>query len=152
MTTQIKTINCNLFRVPLAEVMNDAKHGDHTQFELVTTTITLGDGTHGTGYTYTGGKGGHAIKAMVDNDIAPALLGKDGSEIDAIYDFLVLRTKLESDEESASADSGQRSDSNSLTTYVLYNAQRTLTGARLARKYTKVRTVRLYIVYYTNTY
>ena len=88
MSTQIKTVDCTLFRVPLPEVMNDAKHGDHTHFELVTTTITLDDGTQGTGYTYTGGKGGHAIKAMVDHDIAPALLGKDGSEIDVIYDFM----------------------------------------------------------------
>ncbi len=88
MKAQIKTINCTLFRVPLPEVMNDAKHGDHTHFELVTTTIFLDDGTHGTGYTYTGGKGGHAIKAMVEHDIAPALIGKDASDIDALYDFM----------------------------------------------------------------
>jgi len=68
--------------------MNDAKHGDHTHFELVTTTITLEDGSQGTGYTYTGGKGGHAVKAMVDFDIAPALIGKDASDIDGIYDFM----------------------------------------------------------------
>jgi len=88
MGTLIKTINCTLFRVPLPEVMNDAKHGDHTHFELVTTTITLDDGTQGTGYTYTGGKGGKAIKAMVDYDIATALIGKDASDIDALYDFM----------------------------------------------------------------
>jgi len=74
--------------MPLPEVMNDAKHGDHTHFELITTTITLEDGTHGTGYTYTGGKGGHAIKAMVDHDIAPALIGKNGGDIDGIYNFM----------------------------------------------------------------
>ncbi len=88
MFTRIKTIDCNLFRVPLPEVMNDAKHGDHTHFELITTTIQLEDGTLGTGYTYTGGKGGHAIKAMVVHDIAPALIGKDGKDIDALYDFM----------------------------------------------------------------
>ncbi|SIS67644.1 L-alanine-DL-glutamate epimerase [Zobellia uliginosa] len=88
MGTSIKSVDCKLFRVPLPEVMNDAKHGDHTHFELVTSTITLEDGSTGTGYTYTGGKGGNAIKAMVDYDIAPALIGKDGSDIDGIYDFL----------------------------------------------------------------
>ena len=88
MTAFIKEIDCNLFRVPLPEVMNDAKHGDHTHFELVTTTITLDDGTRGTGYTYTGGKGGHAIKAMVDYDIAPALIGKDGLDVEGVYDFM----------------------------------------------------------------
>ena len=88
MEAKIKNIDCKLFKVPLPEVMNDAKHGDHTHFELVTTTITLDDGTHGTGYTYTGGKGGHAIKAMVEHDLAPALIGKVGSDIDGIYDFM----------------------------------------------------------------
>ena len=88
MEAKIKNIDCKLFKVPLPEVMNDAKHGDHTHFELVTTTISLDDGTHGTGYTYTGGKGGHAIKAMVEHDLAPALIGRIGSDIDGIYDFM----------------------------------------------------------------
>ncbi|TQO37534.1 L-alanine-DL-glutamate epimerase-like enolase superfamily enzyme [Arenibacter algicola] len=88
MEAKIKNIDCKLFKVPLPEVMNDAKHGDHTHFELVTTTISLDDGTHGTGYTYTGGKGGHAIKAMVEHDLAPDLIGRIGSDIDGIYDFM----------------------------------------------------------------
>lgn len=50
-------------------------HNSH--FELVTTTITLEDGSTGTGYSYTGGKGGYAIKAMIDHDLAPVLSGKE---------------------------------------------------------------------------
>ncbi|WP_282165839.1 mandelate racemase/muconate lactonizing enzyme family protein [Cellulophaga baltica] len=88
MSTAIKSIISKLFKVPLPEVLNDAKHGDHTHFELITTTITLEDGSEGTGYTYTGGKGGHAIKAMIDHDFAGVLLGKDGTDIDGIYDFM----------------------------------------------------------------
>ena len=88
MGSKIKKVVSKLFKVPLPEVLNDAKHGDHTHFELVTTTITLEDGSEGTGYTYTGGKGGHAIKAMIDHDFAAVLVGKDGSDIDGIYDFM----------------------------------------------------------------
>lgn len=88
MDTHISRIESKLFRVPLPEVLNDAKHGDHTHFELVTTTVTLHDGSEGTGYTYTGGKGGHSIKAMIDHDMAPALIGKDGTDVEGIYDFL----------------------------------------------------------------
>lgn len=88
MSTKIKSLETKLFKVPLPEVLNDAKHGDHTHFELVTTTITLEDGSTGTGYTYTGGKGGHAIKAMVKNDFASVLIGKDGTDIDGLYDFM----------------------------------------------------------------
>lgn len=84
----IKNIETRLFKVPLSEVLVDAKHGNHDHFELVTTTITLENGSQGTGYTYTGGKGGYAIKAMIDHDLAPVLLGKDGTDIDAIYDFM----------------------------------------------------------------
>ena len=36
--TQIKQVETKLHAVPLAEVLSDAKHGDHTHFELVTVT------------------------------------------------------------------------------------------------------------------
>jgi len=88
MSTKIQKVECSLFKVPLAEVLSDAKHGDHTHFELVTTTVTLEDGSQGTGYTYTGGKGGWSIKAMVDHDFAPALIGQDGTDVDGLYDFM----------------------------------------------------------------
>lgn len=88
MNNQIKDIKVRLFEVPLPEVLSDAKHGDHYHFELVTTTITLNDGSHGTGYTYTGGKGGRAIKAMIEYDFKEALIGKNGADIEGIYDFL----------------------------------------------------------------
>ncbi len=88
MNSQIKDIEIQLFEVPLPEVLSDAKHGDHYHFELVTATITLNDGSQGTGYTYTGGKGGRAIVAMLEHDFKEVLIGKDGTDIDGIYDFL----------------------------------------------------------------
>ena len=88
MSNIITKIETQLFQVPLPEVLSDAKHGDHFFFELVTTTITLDNGLQGTGYTYTGGKGGYAIKAMVEHDLAPVIMGKDGSDIEGIYDFM----------------------------------------------------------------
>ena len=88
MNTKIKNIKAQLFEVPLPEVLSDAKHGDHFHFELVTVTITLENGMEGTGYTYTGGKGGHAIKAMIEHDLAPAIIEKDGTDIAHIYDFM----------------------------------------------------------------
>lgn len=84
----IKTVTVRAFDVPLAEVLTDAKHGDHTHFELVTATITLEDGREGTGYTYTGGKGGRAIAAMIDHDLTPFLLGKDATAVEDLYDAM----------------------------------------------------------------
>ena len=88
MSSLIKNVEARIFKVPLPEVLNDAKHGDHTHFELITATITLEDGSQGTGYTYTGGKGGFAIKAMIDHDLSPALIGEDGDDIEKLYDMM----------------------------------------------------------------
>jgi hypothetical protein len=85
---QIRQVLARRFQIPLSEVLSDAKHGDHTHFELITVTITLDDGSQGTGYTYTGGKGGHAIRAMVEHDLAPMLTGRDATDIDALYDAM----------------------------------------------------------------
>lgn len=84
----ITAIKARLFKVPLAEVLVDAKHGDHTHFELVTCTVTLADGRVATGYTYTGGWGGHAILAMIEHDLTPCLLGRDAFEVERIHDDL----------------------------------------------------------------
>ncbi|MXU65166.1 mandelate racemase/muconate lactonizing enzyme family protein [Oceanomicrobium pacificus] len=86
--TEIRSVTATLYQVPLAEVLVDAKHGDHHFFELVTVTIRTSDGLEGTGYTYTGGKGGHAIKAMVDHDLAPFLIGQDAAGVEALYDAM----------------------------------------------------------------
>lgn len=88
MSYHIKTVEPRLFRVPLREPLADAMHGVHTHFELVTATVTLENGLSGTGYTYTGGKGGYAIKAMIAHDLGPALLGKEAQDVEALYDFM----------------------------------------------------------------
>lgn len=86
--SKIEDIGAQLFKVPLAETLTDAKHGDHTHFELVTVTIGLGDGSEGTGYTYTGGKGGRAILAMIEHDLAPFLIGKDAADVEVLYEAM----------------------------------------------------------------
>lgn len=85
---QQSPINVRLYNVPLAEILVDAKHGEHTHFELITVTVELENGKSGTGYTYTGGKGGKAIKAMIEFDLATLLLGKDAADVDALYDAM----------------------------------------------------------------
>ena len=85
---QITSVEARLFNVPLDEVLVDAKHGTHTFFQLITATITLDDGSTGTGYTYTGGKGGHAIKAMIEHDLAPFLIGQDATNVEELYEAM----------------------------------------------------------------
>lgn len=87
--TTITAVNLQLFKVPLHEPMGDAKHGMHTHFELITATVTTQDGIVGTGYTYTGGRGGYAILAMLEHDLVPLLLGKDSADIAARYEEML---------------------------------------------------------------
>ncbi len=84
----IKKVSVNHFLVPLAEVLTDAKHGDHTHFELVVCEIEDEDGVVGTGYTYTGGKGGYAIKAIIEHDLRDFLVGKNANGIDQMLDAM----------------------------------------------------------------
>ena len=88
MSGQIECVFTQLFRIPLRQVLNDAMHGDHTHFELITTTITLDNGETGTGYTYTGGVGGNAIAAMIKTDLAPWLIGKDARSIEQLNEAM----------------------------------------------------------------
>ncbi len=84
----ITEVDARLYQVPLAEVLTDAKHGDHTHFELVTATLRLSDGIEGTGYTYTGGRGGHAVLAMIEHDLAPFLTGQQAGNVEGLYDAM----------------------------------------------------------------
>ena len=84
----IADVRIRRFEVPLAEVLTDAKHGDHTHFELITATVSTADGVEGTGYTYTGGKGGRAIEAMAAHDLAPFLKGQDDADVEGLHDAM----------------------------------------------------------------
>lgn len=77
-----------MFAVPLDEILVDAKHGAHSHFHLVTATLTLSDGRQGTGYTYNGGRGGHATAAMITHDLAPFLIGQDATDIAALNEAM----------------------------------------------------------------
>jgi L-alanine-DL-glutamate epimerase-like enolase superfamily enzyme len=84
--SKIKSVKTRLFEIPLDEILVDAKHGDHSFFHLITATIVLEDNSIGTGYTYNGGRGGHATASMIHHDLAPFLIGKDATDIESIYD------------------------------------------------------------------
>jgi len=46
----------------------------------------LEDGSEGTGYSYTGGRGGRAVHAMIEHDLATFLIGQDGRAVEQLYD------------------------------------------------------------------
>lgn len=86
--TRIASITARLFNIPLDEVLVDAKHGAHSHFHLITATVTLEDGRSATGYTYNGGRGGHATAAMITHDLAPFLIGQEAEDVEALNDAM----------------------------------------------------------------
>lgn len=82
----IEHVDVAYYRVPLQEVLSDAKHGDHTHFELITCTIRTSDGFEGTGYTYTGGSGGKAIYTLLKEDLSPFIIGKNADCIESVWE------------------------------------------------------------------
>jgi L-alanine-DL-glutamate epimerase-like enolase superfamily enzyme len=54
--------------------------------------IRCDDGSVGTGYTYTIGTGGSSVVALLRDHLAPRLLGRDSSEVEAIWKDLFFAT------------------------------------------------------------
>ena len=84
--TKVVKLETHYFKLPLDEVLIDAKHGNHSHFELIITQVFDQNGEFGTGYTYTGGRGGKAIYSMLQEDIAPFIQGMQAEKVEHIYD------------------------------------------------------------------
>ena len=54
--------------------------------------ITCADGAVGTGYTYTIGTGGSSVCALLRDHLAPALIGRDAAQIEALWKDLFFLT------------------------------------------------------------
>ena len=66
--------------------MADATHGVHTDFEVVIVRMESDCGAAGYGYTYTIGRGGAAIAALIERDLKPLILGADTGRIEQTWD------------------------------------------------------------------
>jgi L-alanine-DL-glutamate epimerase-like enolase superfamily enzyme len=80
----IERITTRYYRVPL-EPSGDAGHGLLDSEELILVEITA-DGLTGHGYTYTIGRGGRAVQALIEHDLAPLLLGQDAADVEALWE------------------------------------------------------------------
>jgi L-alanine-DL-glutamate epimerase-like enolase superfamily enzyme len=86
---KIERIETDYYRLPL-EAVGDAGHGLINSEELITLTLHAG-GLVGHGYTYTIGRGGRAIQALIEHDLAPLLLGQDAGDIQGLWKLMWQR-------------------------------------------------------------
>src|SRR5260370_17345625 len=73
------------YRIPLPAVLSDSTHGDIAEFELVTVRLRDTAGAEGLGYTYTVGKGGAGIAALIERDLRPLVIGAEPDRIEALW-------------------------------------------------------------------
>jgi len=86
---KIERIETGYYRLPL-EPMGDAGHGFIDSEELITLKLHA-EGLTGHGYSYTIGRGGRAVKSVIDHDLAPLLVGQDASDIRGLWDMMWQR-------------------------------------------------------------
>jgi L-alanine-DL-glutamate epimerase-like enolase superfamily enzyme len=86
---KIDGVVCGYYRLPL-EAMGDAGHGAIDSEEIVTVKLRAG-GLEGHGYAYTIGRGGRAVHALIEHDLAPLLVGRDATDIQALWELMWQR-------------------------------------------------------------
>jgi L-alanine-DL-glutamate epimerase-like enolase superfamily enzyme len=78
----IERIDCASYRLPV-EAAGDAGHGRIDIEELVVVRVQA-DGLVGQGYAYTIGRGGRAIQALIEYDLAPLLVGRSAEDVEGL--------------------------------------------------------------------
>jgi L-alanine-DL-glutamate epimerase-like enolase superfamily enzyme len=84
----VAALEAALYRIPLDRVLSDATHGEIRHFELVTVRVRDRDGAEGVGYTYTVGRGGSAIHALLERDVRALVEDQEASRIAAVWQRL----------------------------------------------------------------
>jgi L-alanine-DL-glutamate epimerase-like enolase superfamily enzyme len=83
---KIERIETAYYRLPL-EPFGDAGHGAIDSEELITVELHA-EGLVGHGYSYTIGRGGMAVKALLDHDLIPLLVGRDADDVEGLWDLM----------------------------------------------------------------
>ena len=73
----IASIEPGYYRIPLPVVLSDSMHGEMTVFELNTVRVRDAEGAEGVGYTFTCGRNGVAIDALLRHDFPSLVHGED---------------------------------------------------------------------------
>src|SRR5438477_7212661 len=81
----LASIRCGFYRVPLPAVLSDSTHGEMRAFELNTVRLIDADGAEGVGYTFTAGRNGAAVHAILEREIAELIGGDEADEIERIW-------------------------------------------------------------------
>ncbi|ANY80969.1 uroporphyrinogen decarboxylase [Microvirga ossetica] len=82
---RITSIEPGFYRIPLPTVLTDSMHGEMRAFELNTVRIRDADGAEGVGYTFTIGRNGAAIHAVLAREMPEIMDSEEADEIERLW-------------------------------------------------------------------
>jgi L-alanine-DL-glutamate epimerase-like enolase superfamily enzyme len=82
---KIESVEAGHYRIPLPVALSDSTHGTMEAFELVTVRVRDADGEEGVGYTYTTGRNGGAIHAILSREMPEIVAGEDADLIERLW-------------------------------------------------------------------
>src|SRR6516165_2352566 len=82
---KIVAVEAGFYRVPLPVVLTDSTHGEMRGFELNTVKLRDADGAEGVGYTFTVGRNGAAVDAILRREFSEILAGEEADEIERLW-------------------------------------------------------------------
>jgi L-alanine-DL-glutamate epimerase-like enolase superfamily enzyme len=83
--TNVASIESGYYRVPLEVALSDSMHGSMLAFELNTVRLRDSEGAEGVGYTFTCGRNGAAVDAILKRDIPELVIGADADRIEFLW-------------------------------------------------------------------
>src|SRR5919199_1021024 len=72
---KLTAVEPGFYRIPLPEVLTDSTHGEMRAFELNTVRLRDTDGAEGVGYTFTVGRNGGGIHAVLTPELPEIMAG-----------------------------------------------------------------------------
>ena len=82
---KIQTLSVGFYRIPLPIVLSDSMHGEMTAFELNTVRVRDADGAEGVGYTYTVGRNGAAVDAVLSRELTEIMAGEEADHMERLW-------------------------------------------------------------------
>jgi L-alanine-DL-glutamate epimerase-like enolase superfamily enzyme len=82
---RITSIEPGFYRIPLPTVLTDSMHGEMRAFELNTVRLRDADGAEGVGYTFTVGRNGAAIDAILTREFPEIMDQEEADHVERLW-------------------------------------------------------------------
>src|SRR5829696_6317904 len=82
---KLSSIEPGFYRIALPQVLTDSTHGEMRAFELNTVRVRDADGAEGVGYTYTVGRNGGGVDAVLRRELVEIMAGEEAEDIERLW-------------------------------------------------------------------